>query len=57
MCIIMSSYYMKRVIVNLTDALLKGLDELVREGKYPNRSEAIRNAIRDLIKAEGKWRP
>jgi len=29
--------------------LLKYIDELVRKGYYPNRSEAIRLAIRDLI--------
>lgn len=31
---------------------LHGLDELVRLQKYPNRSEAIRVAIRDLLKDE-----
>ena len=31
---------------------LHGLDELVRLQKYPNRSEAIRVAISDLLKEE-----
>ena len=34
---------------------IEGLDELVRQGQYPNRSEAIRFAIRDLLKEE-VWR-
>jgi len=34
---------------------LEGLDELVREGVYSSRSEAIRTAIRDLLKRELDW--
>ena len=36
----------------MTDESLNGLDELVRLRQYPNRSEAIRFAIRDLLKTE-----
>lgn len=32
--------------------LLGRLDDLVREGYYPNRAEAIRLAIRDLVLSE-----
>lgn len=39
----------------MTQETLEGLDELVRQGSYPNRSEAIRFAIRDLLKEE-VWR-
>ncbi|MFX1523464.1 MAG: ribbon-helix-helix domain-containing protein [Promethearchaeota archaeon] len=38
--------------VNLPESYLKVLEILVAESKFPNRSEAIRVAIRDLIKTE-----
>ncbi|MFX1316580.1 MAG: ribbon-helix-helix domain-containing protein [Promethearchaeota archaeon] len=43
---------MKLISVNLPENYLKVLEVLVVEGKFPNRSEAIRVAIRDLIKTE-----
>ncbi|MFX0071326.1 MAG: ribbon-helix-helix domain-containing protein [Candidatus Hermodarchaeota archaeon] len=43
---------MKLISVNLPEAYIKVLELLVTEGKFPNRSEAIRVAIRDLIKTE-----
>ena len=43
---------MRLVTVHLPEESLSGLDELVRLQKYPNRSEAIRLAIRDLLKDE-----
>lgn len=43
---------MKPTTVKLPEALLKGLDELVKEGVYPNRSDAIRSAVRDLLRRE-----
>ena len=36
----------------MPEEFLKGLNELVRMKYYPNRSETIRAAIRDLLKAE-----
>ncbi len=42
----------KLISVNLPESYLKVLEILVVDGKYPNRSEAIRVAIRDLIKTE-----
>ena len=45
-------FLMKLISVNLPESYLKVLEILVIEGKFPNRSEAIRVAIRDLIKAE-----
>ena len=44
--------YIKLISVNLPEAYIKVLESLVAEGKFPNRSEAIRVAIRDLIKTE-----
>lgn len=42
----------KLISVNLPESYLKVIEILVTEGKFPNRSEAIRVGIRDLIKTE-----
>jgi Arc/MetJ-type ribon-helix-helix transcriptional regulator len=42
----------KLISVNLPENYLKILEVLVSEGKFPNRSEAIRVGIRDLIRTE-----
>ncbi|MFX1509048.1 MAG: ribbon-helix-helix domain-containing protein [Promethearchaeota archaeon] len=43
---------MHLVSVKLPKAYVRGLDTLVDRGTYPTRSEAIRVAIRDLLKRE-----
>jgi Arc/MetJ-type ribon-helix-helix transcriptional regulator len=43
---------MKLVTALLPDPYLEGLDDLVRANMYPNRSCAIRNAVRDMLKQE-----
>ena len=43
---------MKLLVVKLTEAQLKGLDELIKTGIYQNKSTAIREAIRDLLNSE-----
>ena len=43
---------MKTISVNVPEAFVKGLEDLVHKGMYANRSEAIRVAIRDLLKRE-----
>jgi len=43
--------------VHLPEAYIQGLDELVNKRLYPNRSEAIRVAVRDLLRAELWERP
>ena len=43
---------MKLVTVKMSDIYVKGLDKLVESGMYPSRSEAIRVAIRDLLRRE-----
>lgn len=43
---------MQLITVKMSDIYVKGLDELVRTGMYPSRSEAIRVAIRDLLRRE-----
>jgi len=37
---------MKTVQIRLTEEQLRRIDEKVKEGKYPNRSEAIRDYVR-----------
>jgi antitoxin ParD1/3/4 len=43
---------MKMITLYIPDRYLGELEELVRDGYFPNRSEAIRMAIRDLIRNE-----
>ena len=43
---------MQLVTVKMSDIYVKGLDKLVEIGMYPSRSEAIRVAIRDLLRRE-----
>ncbi|MCJ7771186.1 ribbon-helix-helix domain-containing protein [Candidatus Bathyarchaeota archaeon] len=43
---------MKIVPAKLPEGLIKGLDDLVRQGMYPSRSSAIRAAVRDMLKKE-----
>lgn len=40
------------VSVKMADALIEGLDELVRARLYRSRSEAMRAAVRDLLRRE-----
>jgi Arc/MetJ-type ribon-helix-helix transcriptional regulator len=40
------------ISVHLPKQTLEELDELVRQGVFPSRSEAIRIAIRDLLYRE-----
>jgi len=40
------------ISVHIPKQMLDELDKLVQEGRFPNRSEAIRVAIRDLLLKE-----
>ncbi len=40
------------ITVKMSDIYVNGLDKLVEIGMYPSRSEAIRVAIRDLLRRE-----
>ncbi|MFH0840394.1 MAG: ribbon-helix-helix domain-containing protein, partial [bacterium] len=46
-------YYLTMVMetlqIRLTKKLVEKLDDLVKEGLYPNKSEAVRDAVRRLI--------
>jgi len=46
---------MKLITLYLPESYIKALDQLVAEKFYPNRAEAIRFAIHDLINSE-VWR-
>ncbi|NVM01409.1 MAG: type II toxin-antitoxin system ParD family antitoxin [Candidatus Helarchaeota archaeon] len=43
---------MKLVTLHLPDLYIQDLEKLVQQKRYPNRSEAIRVAVRDLLKSE-----
>ncbi|MCJ7817287.1 MAG: ribbon-helix-helix domain-containing protein [Candidatus Thorarchaeota archaeon] len=43
---------MRLIAVHLPERIVTDIQELVEKGLYPNRSEAIRIAIRDLLKRE-----
>jgi len=52
---------MELISVHLPRAMLVALDDMVRKGIYPNRSEAIRDALakllaqyKDVLKREGQ---
>ena len=40
---------MRVVTICLPESYVDGVDELIGQNKYPNRSEVIRIAIRDLL--------
>ena len=46
---------MKLITLYLPEPYIRALDGLVEERFYPNRAEAIRVAVRDLLKVEA-WR-
>ena len=47
---------MKCITLHLPRTYIKMLDEAVALGLAPNRAVAIRDAIRDYLKAEGLWK-
>lgn len=46
---------MKLITLKVPEEWLELLDEAVRLGRHPNRSAAIRAAIRDMLKDLGLW--
>jgi antitoxin ParD1/3/4 len=43
---------MKLITLHLPEVYIKALDDLVDRKFYPNRAEAIRTAVRDLLSVE-----
>ena len=46
---------MVQVVIYVPPKYIVLLDELVGKGRYPSRSEAVRIAVRDLLRSEGAW--
>ena len=40
---------METVQIRLTEKQIRSIDTLVKKGVYPNRSEAVRDAVRKLV--------
>jgi Arc/MetJ-type ribon-helix-helix transcriptional regulator len=40
---------METVQIRLTEKQIKNIESLVKKGVYPNRSEAVRDAVRKLV--------
>jgi len=45
-------WQMKLITLHLPEPYIRALDNLVNEKYYPNRAEAIRVAVRDLLSIE-----
>ena len=43
---------MRMITLNLPEPYIQALDNLVKEKYYPNRAEAIRAAVKDLLAVE-----
>jgi Ribbon-helix-helix protein, copG family. len=43
---------MRIVTVKLPESYLEGIDELVKLGRFASRSDAIRTAVRELLRRE-----
>jgi Arc/MetJ-type ribon-helix-helix transcriptional regulator len=48
---------MKLVTFNLPEEYIKALDQLVKDHFYPNRAEAMRIAVKDLLILHGRFKP
>ncbi len=44
---------MSTMQIRLTEKQIRSIDGLVKTGIYPNRSEAVRDAVRRLIETNG----
>ena len=43
---------MDRVTLRIPEQQIEAVEQLVETGQYPNRSEAIRSAVRELVDEE-----
>jgi antitoxin ParD1/3/4 len=50
--ILLSELNLKLVTLNIPQAYLDGIEQLVEQEIYPNRSETIRIAVRDFLRKE-----
>ena len=49
------NFKMKMITVHIPESYLIDIEKLIDDGIYPNRSELVRIAVRDLIRME-LWR-
>lgn len=47
---------MERVTLRIPKQQIEAVEQLVETGEFPNRSEAIRSAVRDMINEENTER-
>ena len=40
---------MERITMRMEEEMIGGLEALVDDGEFPNRSEAVRAAVRDML--------
>jgi len=45
---------METMQIRLTKNMLERIDELVKIGEYPNRSEAVRDSVRKMLDRKGQ---
>jgi Arc/MetJ-type ribon-helix-helix transcriptional regulator len=45
---------METVQIRLTEKQIRNIEVLVKKGVYPNRSEAVRDAVRKLVEGNGE---
>jgi len=45
---------MERVTLRIPKQQIEEVEQMVETGEYPNRSEAIRSAVRDMLSEEGE---
>jgi antitoxin ParD1/3/4 len=43
---------MERVTLRIPEQQIEAVERMVETGKYPNRSEAIRSAVRDMLEED-----
>ena len=46
----------KKIAVTIDETTLKGLEELIREGLFPNRSRAVEHALRQTVARASRTR-
>ena len=47
---------MERVTLRIPKQQIEEVEQMVETGEFPNRSEAIRSAVRDMLKEQDKGR-
>ena len=47
---------MERVTLRIPKQQIEEVEQMVETGEFPNRSEAIRSAVRDMLKEQGRGR-